>query len=156
MARDPTRFWRSGPPLRGGSLRPRLLLALGAAASRRFPPAPRLGSLHSLAASARSASLATLALGAAASRRFPPAPRLGSLHSLAASARSVPLATLALGAAASRRVPPGPRLGSLHSLAPRLAPFRSRVWRSGPAPPWQPRSCSASARQAPGYYPICF
>src|SRR6476646_6204384 len=37
----------------------RSILALGAAASRRFPPAPRLGSLHSLAASpALSASLA--------------------------------------------------------------------------------------------------
>src|SRR3954451_25370790 len=110
MARDPTRFWRSGPPLRGGSLRPRLLLALGAAASRRFPPAPRLG----------------------------------SLHSLAASARSVPLARLGLGVAASRRVPPDPLVGSLHSLAPRLAPFRSRLWRSGPAPHWQPGSCSGS------------
>src|SRR3954471_25099771 len=96
MARDPTRFWRSGPPLRGGSLRPRLLLALGAAASRRFPPAPRLGSLHALAASARSVPLATLALGAAASRRFPPAPRLGSLHSLAASAAALSLPRFAL------------------------------------------------------------
>src|SRR3954471_7654373 len=127
MARDPTRFWRSGPPLRGGSLRPRLLLALGAAASRRFPPAPRLGSLHSLAASARSVPLATLALGAAASRRFPPAPRLGSLHSLAASARSVPLATLALGRPRlAHRLRAAPQRGKL----PATIQFVGRLFRA--------------------------
>src|SRR6266545_5294593 len=63
-----------------------ICLAVGAAASRRFPPAPPLGALHSLPlrrVAPFRAQLFILALGAAASRRFPPAPLLSSLHSLA-------------------------------------------------------------------------
>src|SRR5262245_58077296 len=94
-----SRFRRS---LRSVRLRPlALVLALAAAASRRFPPAARLGSLrYARAFDARSAPFASgrwrsfLRSAPPASRRFPPAARLGSLrYARAFDARSAPFAS---------------------------------------------------------------
>src|SRR5205823_2573756 len=110
--------WRSGPPLRGGSLRPLATLASlrGRFAGRSIPLAE------------------LLALGAAAARRFPPAPRYARFIARPLR-RPLHFARGALGARGRRcaAVPSGPSLRSLHcAAASPAAPFRSRSsWRSG-------------------------